>query len=121
MRSRVAIVLCAIGAVAVGPEASADAQPVAQAHAALLSGDYVGAERLLLAEQRIYPRRPEVLLNLAALYASTGRRDEALRLYRSVLAQSDTAMDLSAERTASAHAIARTGLDRLNRVVTAAR
>lgn len=121
MQTRIPVVLCAIAAAVTGPAAWAQSEPVARAHAALMNGNYAVAERLLVAEQRIYPRRSEVLLNLAALYATTGRRGEALQLYRTVLAQPDTTMDLSAERTASAHSIARTGLDRLSGVQTAAR
>lgn len=121
MQTRIPVVLCAVAATITGPAAWAQSEPVAKAHAALLQGNYVSAERLLVAEQRVYPDRSEVLLNLAALYASTNRRGDAVALYRTVLAKPDVVMDLSGERTASAHAIARLGLDRLNSVQTAAR
>ncbi|SOB87910.1 hypothetical protein SAMN06297144_3048 [Sphingomonas guangdongensis] len=121
MQFRIPVVLCAVAAVITGPAAAAQSEPVARARTALLSGDYDAAERLLLAEQRIRSDRPEVLLNLAALYATSGRAGDAVTLYRRVLTQPDLVMDLSRGRTASAHAIARRGLDRLSGVQTAAR
>jgi thioredoxin-like negative regulator of GroEL len=121
MRARIPVVLCAVAAAVTGPAAWAQSEPVAQARTALLAGNYAAAERLLSAEQRIYPRRSEVLLNLAALYATTGRSGDAVQLYRTVLAQPDAVMDVGADRTASAHLIARRGLERLTGVQTAAR
>jgi Tfp pilus assembly protein PilF len=71
------------------------------------------AETALLKELRIHPNRPELLLNLAAVYARTGRTGDARALYQRVLSQDDVLMDLSATQTAGSHAIARTGLRRL--------
>jgi tetratricopeptide (TPR) repeat protein len=86
------------------------------AKAAIVQGNYDVAERRLLQELRIYPGRPELLLNLAAVYAQTGRIAEARGLYRQVIARNDVLMDISAERTAGSHAIANTGLRRLETV-----
>lgn len=83
------------------------------AHAAIMSGDLAKAERTIVADQRIYGSRPEVLLNLAAVYAQSGRVAEANALYRQVLAQDAVLMDMSRERSATSHAIAQTGLARL--------
>ncbi|RYG79345.1 MAG: tetratricopeptide repeat protein, partial [Alphaproteobacteria bacterium] len=65
------IVLAAPLALAPAVQAQSDAQPAA--HLAIATGDYDGAERALLAERKIYRERPELLLNLAAVYARTGR------------------------------------------------
>lgn len=86
------------------------------ARAAIVQGDYATAERRLLQELRIHPGRPELLLNLAAVYSQTGRVSEARGLYRQVIAQNDVLMDVSAERTVGSHAVANTGLRRLEAV-----
>ncbi|MEN3746494.1 tetratricopeptide repeat protein [Sphingomonas sp. HF-S3] len=88
--------------------------PVAKS--AIVQGDYVAAERRLIQELRIHPGRPELLLNLAAVYSQTGRVSEARGLYRQVIAQNDVLMDVSADRTAGSHTIATTGLRRLETV-----
>lgn len=97
--------------------AAAQEHAVRVSHAAIASGDLASAERMLLNERKIYGARPEVLLNLAAVYARSGRGVEASALYREVLAQDDVTMDLSGGRTASAHAIARVGLSRLQPMI----
>ena len=101
-------------AFAAAPAQSQDGDQVASV--AISRGAYADAEKALLKELRIHPDRPELLLNLAAVYANTGRPDEARALYRQVLSQEDVLMDLGPDRTASAHAIARTGLKRIARV-----
>jgi DNA-binding SARP family transcriptional activator len=82
----------------------------AVASSQISTGAYDQAEQKLKAELRIHPDRPELLLNLAAVYARTGRVGEARALYSQVLSQREVLMDLPAERTAGSHAIARTGL-----------
>ncbi|MES2337481.1 MAG: tetratricopeptide repeat protein [Pseudomonadota bacterium] len=91
------------------------------AHAAIASGDFIRAEQVLTAEQRVFPDSPEVLINLAAVYARTGRVAQAAALYRHVLSRADVLMDQSGDRTASSHLIARTGLQRVSTLQTAAR
>ena len=94
---------------------------VGAAHVAITKGDLAPGEQILIAERRIFPNRTEVLLNLAAVYASTGRPALAATLYDRVLADDDVVMDLSGDRTASAHGIARTGLRRITQTQTASR
>ncbi|UZK66732.1 tetratricopeptide repeat protein [Sphingomonas sp. M1-B02] len=84
-------------------------------------GSYGQAESQLTSELRIHPDRPELLLNLAAVYARTGRVAEARTLYTRVLSQNEVLMDLSAQRTASSHAVARRGMGRLDAVQFSAR
>jgi hypothetical protein len=91
------------------------------AYTLIADGAYTQAESRLRAEMRIYGERPELLLNLAAVYARTGREAEARSLYVRVLRQDEVLMDLDADRSAGSHAIARTGLRRLERVQFTAR
>jgi thioredoxin-like negative regulator of GroEL len=93
----------------------------AVASADIVNGAYNRAEQKLLAELRVHPNRPELLLNLAAVYVQTGRETEARTLYSQVLAQADVLMDLSAQRTAGSHAIAQNGLKRIDAVQFSAR
>jgi hypothetical protein len=113
------ICLAVVAAAVATPAVARDA--VRMSHDALAIGDATAAERALVSEARIFPNRPELLLNLAAVYASTGRPAQAASLYQRVLAQRDVTMDLSAERTASAHAIAQVGLRRIGMLQTAGR
>ncbi|MBC9031264.1 tetratricopeptide repeat protein [Sphingomonas sp. JC676] len=99
----------------------AQAQDSAVASAQIFSGAYDKAEQKLLAELRIHPNRPELLLNLAAVYVQTGRDAEARALYTRVLAQDDVLMDLRAERTVGSHAVAQNGLKRIETVQFSAR
>ncbi|KQM63503.1 hypothetical protein ASE75_13135 [Sphingomonas sp. Leaf17] len=80
---------------------------------AIASGDLAKAERMLTAERRIYPQRPELMLNLAAVYAKTNRSAEARALYTAVLDRPAVAMDLPNGMVLSSHAVASTGLNRL--------
>lgn len=89
------------------------------AYAAIERGDYRAAERHLAALRHAHPDRPEVLLNLAAVYLRTDRTDAAVSLYRDVLAQRPVLMDLPSGATRSSHDIARTGLSLVS--VTASR
>lgn len=106
------ILVASLAAAAQAAPAQTRTDPLAAQ--AIERGDYAKAERRLIAERRIFPNRPEILLNLAAVYAQTDRANEARALYQRVLANEDVLMDLSAERTASAHAIAETGLRQLD-------
>ena len=83
---------------------------------AIVAGDYQKAEQVLQAERRIFPRRPELMLNLAAVYRQTGRDAEARALYADVLKRESVAMDLLNQRVASSHAIASEGMSRLTQV-----
>lgn len=113
----------AVAAATVGLAIPAAAQngPIRTAHDAFAQGDYTRAERLLTAEQRIFPNSPEVLVNLAAVYARTGRAQQAAALYQQVLSRGDVLLDLGTDRTVSSHAIATIGLQRVSVLQTAAR
>jgi len=83
--------------------------------------DWAGAERMLLAELRTYPARPELMLNLAAVYVRTGRLEQARDLYAAVLKRRAVAMDLPSGEVRSSHALAELALARLPAQVAAAR
>lgn len=72
--------------------------------------DYARAERMLIAERRASPERPELLLNLAAIYRQTGRAAEARALYAEVLDRPAVALDMLSGRTVSSHDVATTSL-----------
>lgn len=94
---------------------SAQAQDAQYAHAAITSGKLLRAERDLARDARAGSREPDVLLNLAAVYAMTDRPVEARALYQRVLGGEDASLVLASSEVASAHAIARKGLGRLDR------
>lgn len=79
---------------------------------AIAAGDFAGAERGIVAERRIFPGRPELMLNLAAVYNRTGREAQARALYVAVMQRPDVLMDMPNGATASSHALAQTGLRR---------
>ena len=83
------------------------------AYTAIAGGDLHSAEATLSAERAIFPRRPEVLLNLAAVYARTDRAAQARQLYDDVLTSEPVALQLADGRTTSSHDIAERGLLRL--------
>ena len=82
-------------------------------------GDYVAAERFITGQQRMFPRDADLLLNLAHVYARTGREAEARQLYEQVRAQPDDMLDLSRQRTVRAHVLAAAGLRALDRQIAA--
>ncbi|MBR0551330.1 tetratricopeptide repeat protein [Stakelama marina] len=83
------------------------------AHVAIMNGDYARAEKALEADRRIFPDRPEVLLNLATVYAQTGRTDAARELYAHVLTVEAVDLTLPGDQVANSHDLARIGLSRL--------
>ena len=97
-----------------GIASSANAQDAQYAHAAITAGNLSSAERTLERETRAGSREPEVLLNLAAVYALTQRTTEARRLYQRVLSAKDASMVMPSSRIASAHDVARRGLQLLD-------
>lgn len=77
----------------------------------ILRGDYAGAERIIVAQQRMFPTDPDLMLNLALTYQRTGRPAEARALYRAVLSRPDEPMDMpGATRPRSSHALAASAL-----------
>lgn len=84
---------------------------------AIAAGDLSRAERALSAERAIFPRRPEVLLNLAAIYARTNRAAQARALYDDVLTAAPVALDVADGYTLSSHDVAQRGLSRLGQTL----
>ena len=97
-----------------GSAAAADRQAIG----AITAGDYDTAERTLSSERRIFPQRPELMLNLAAVYRQTGRDAAARELYADILAREDVPMNTLNQSTSSSHTIAKAGLARLTQVAT---
>lgn len=120
MRTVIASIVLA-APLALAPVAHADGVEGRYAHATIQRGDYAAAERKLLADARIFPNKPEVLLNLAAIYAKTGRPGEARALYNRVLALQPVAMDLVDGQVAPSHIIAGRGMRQLDAGRTASR
>ena len=102
----------ALGAVALGAPVAAGAQE-RTAYTQIVSGDFRAAEQQLAAERRIFPQRPELMLNLAAVYGRTSRDRDAAALYNAVLAQPNVEMDVGGDRTAWSHDLAQAGIRRL--------
>lgn len=111
------LVLVGAALFATGTQAS-DLQGFAGAKE-IARGDYVAAERVILEQQRLFPRDADLLINLAYVYARTGRQAEARRLYQQVTAQPDEMLDMSGQRTVRAHRVAAAGLQRLDQQVAA--
>ncbi len=72
----------------------------------IAQGNYAAAERMLVAERRLFPDRPELALNLAAIYRHTGRIGEAKALYLDVLSRPNEQFDVASDRAAWSHDIA---------------
>ena len=109
------MILCpAMLAALVATPAVAQQRSDPYAHAAIARADFDTAERHLRAEQRVFPDKPEVLLNLAAVLARTGRTDGARSLYQRVLANENVSLIRADRSTADAHAVAHAGLARLS-------
>lgn len=88
---------------------------------AISAGDYQKAEERLIVERRIFPRRPELMINLATVYARTDRLAEAATLYRAALDTAPVEMVLPDGSTASSRTIAQRGLDSLGGTTVALR
>lgn len=79
----------------------------------IAAGNLERAERTLESARRADPNRPEVLLNLAAVYGQTGRTDAARGLYREVLAGDPIRVDMPSGATVTSHEVAQRGLAKL--------
>jgi thioredoxin-like negative regulator of GroEL len=77
---------------------------------AISAKDFDAAERRLTAERRIYPNKPELMINLASVYRHTGRVAQARALYAAVLEQEPVMLDMPSGREASSHDLAELGL-----------
>jgi len=102
--------IAAIVTVGVALPAAAQESP---GYRAIAVGDLGAAEQTLVAERRIFPGRPELMLNLAAVYAKTGREAQARVLYDAVIASDPVDLELSNGAVLASHAVARAGLSKL--------
>lgn len=120
MRRTIATVLIGMGLTApmlTAPALAADRT----GYQAIAAGDFVTATKRIEAERRIFPERPELMLNLAAAYMRTGRTADARALYRTVLARPAVAMDMPDGAVLSSHEVATRGLSRLPATTLATR
>lgn len=108
-------------AASVATPALAQDGAVRTAHDAIVGGNFAKAEQVLIAERQIYPGSAEVLVNLAAVYAATGRQMQAATLYRQILDRDAVLLDRGDRSTVSSHQIAQAGLGRISAYQTAAR
>ena len=88
---------------------------------AIAAGDFATAAKQIEAERRIFPDRPELMLNLAAAYLRTGRTADARALYRGVLERPAVAMDMPNGAGLSSHDVATRGRSRLTSTTLATR
>ncbi len=87
--------------------------------AKIVRGDYAAAERDLVAQRALYPDQVDLQLNLAAVYANTGRPGQARALYQQVAIQPDEDVVTQSGASVSAHALAVQGMARIPAVVAA--
>lgn len=87
----------------------------------IMQGKLAAAEAMLVQQRRMFPGDADLTLNLAAIYANTGRVTQARALYTDVLRQPDQSMKMAHQRTASSHAIATIGLKRISATELTAR
>ncbi len=111
MRKSVLFVLATLGATT--PALAAPSSTVDRTgYTAIAAGDLSTAEQRIVAERKIYPQRPELMLNLASVYHRTGRESEARALYAAVLAHPAVAMDLPSGAIVSSHDLASRAMNR---------
>ncbi|WP_294234396.1 tetratricopeptide repeat protein [uncultured Sphingomonas sp.] len=118
MRGVVSVILVAAAGMAT-PAMAQDSWPQRTGFQQILAGDFATAERTLLDERRADPRSPELMLNLAAVYAKTGRAADARALYDAVLEEKAVALDMPSGAILSSHTVARTGLRHLPQAIAA--
>jgi Tfp pilus assembly protein PilF len=106
-------ILFALASLAATPALATPADTVDRTgYSAIASGNLATAEQRIVAERRIFPQRPELMLNLAAIYHRTGRDAEARALYAAVLERPSVAMDLPSGMVMSSHDLATRALRR---------
>ncbi|WP_230483025.1 tetratricopeptide repeat protein [Sphingomonas sp. Leaf21] len=118
MRGVVSVFLVAAAGMA-APAMAQDSWPQRTGFQEIAAGRYDVAEQTLLQERRASPDSPELMLNLAAVYAKTGRAAEARSLYDAVLQEKPIAMDMPSGAILSSHTVARTGLRHLPQTIAA--
>ncbi len=80
----------------------------------IAAGNMSAAEQRIVAERRIFPDRPELMLNLAAVYRNTGRDAQAKALYAAVLDKPAVALDMPSGAVVSSHDLAERALARFS-------
>lgn len=108
-----------IGVAAVALGATAASAQERTGYLAISAGDLAGAQATIERERAIFPQRPELMVNLAAVYARTGRTAEARALYANVLDRESIDLELGDGSTVASHDIARRGLARLDTTIAA--
>ena len=108
MRKTILFVLATLGAAT--PVLAAPSTVDRTGYHAIAAGDLATAEERIVAERKIFPQRPELMLNLASVYARTGRDSEARALYAAVLARPAVALDLPSGAVESSHDLANRAL-----------
>ena len=111
MRKTLLFVLATLGA-ATPALADRSATVDRTGYSSIAAGDLATAEQRIVAERKIFPQRPELMLNLASVYRRTGRESEARALYAAVLERPAVAMDLPSGAVSSSHDLASRGLAR---------
>jgi Flp pilus assembly protein TadD len=111
MRKTVLFVLATLGA-ATSALAGQSVAVDRTGYGAIAAGDFSTAEQRIVAERKIFPQRPELMLNLASVYHRTGRESEARALYAAVLDRPAVAMDLPSGAVVSSHDLASRALAR---------
>ncbi len=106
---RVIVATMLVGACLTTPALAADRT----GYQAIAAGDFTVAAKRIEAERRIFPDRPELMLNLAVAYARTGRTSDARALYSEVLQRPEVAMDMPNGAIVSSHDVATRGLSRM--------
>lgn len=108
-----------IGAVAVCAMAVPAMAKDRLGYTSIAAGSLSEAETTLNAERAIFPERPELMLNLAAIYARTDRTAQARSLYDGVLSRDAVALELANGNSLSSHDVALRGLSLLNGAMAA--
>jgi Flp pilus assembly protein TadD len=91
------------------------------AHDAIEAGNFGEAEASLRAQLALEPSKPELLLNLAAIYARTNRLDAAQTMYDRAMQAENVSLLLKPDVALDSHAIAKRGMAKLERQRMAAR
>lgn len=78
----------------------------------IADGNLLLAETQLDSQRVAEPGEPSVLINLAAIYARTGRAAQAQAAYQRVLATENVQLEMGDHRPAWSHDLARRGLQR---------
>ncbi|RYD25630.1 MAG: tetratricopeptide repeat protein [Lysobacteraceae bacterium] len=118
MRKTVLFVLATLGA-ATPALADQSASVDRTGYTAIAAGDLSTAEQRIVAERKIFPQRPELMLNLASVYHRTGRDSEARALYTAVLNRPAVAMDMPSGIVVSSHDLASRALARQSSQIAA--